>query len=335
MLINVIKKLMTLKICVLGTGKIAQKHLKILKSFSTVRLSLASRSGEKAQTLKNKFNLQQAYTSYEQAFASDEEIILITTPPNTHYSLCKKALEAGKHVIVEKPAFNSVAEFQEILQLAQEKGKKLWVAENQWYDPFHRKLIGFIQNHSAGFPYFLELVRVGKNNLKGWREDPQEMKWGALHEGGVHWVRRLRDLADCFEKQKGIESIVQMQAFAPCCNSKFEDSSILVFQQKSGLIAQLIHSWRVPNRALGFFNFSRLLCENYSIYFSGKCLGGLAFGKKFRVFLPCFRDLGGFKAMWKDFIEALSQNRKPQLNMKEVLEDLILVEKAYTQMKKP
>jgi len=324
---------MNLKICVLGSGKMSQKHLKILKSFPNVQLSVASRSSEKAQALKNKFKLHQAYASYEEAFAAHEDIILITTPPNTHYALCKKALEANKHVIVEKPAFNSLTEFQEMFELAQKKQKKLWVAENQSYDPFHQKLLKFIKTHPAGFPYFLELVRIGKNNLQGWRNNPQEMKLGALHEGGVHWIRRLRELGDCFESEKNIQNVKNSFAFAPKSNSPFEDSAILVFQQKSGLTSQLIHSWRVPNRFLGLFNFSRLFCENYSIYFSGKCLGGIAIAKgKIRFLLPCFNDLGGFKAMWKDFIGALSTNTDPQLKMNDVLEDFVLLEKAYAQI---
>lgn len=324
---------MNLKICVLGSGKIAQKHIKILKSFPLVQLSIASRSAENAASLQNKFKLDRAYFPYQNAFASDAEVVLIATPPNTHYSLCKTALEQGKNVIVEKPAFNSVAEFQEMLELAKKNKKKLWVAENQWYDPFHRKLIRFVQSRPAGFPYFLELLRVGKNKLQGWRNQPSEMKWGAMHEGGVHWIRRLRDFADCFEEEKNIHNVQKLYAFSPKTNSPIEDSMILTLSHTSGLTSQLIHSWRVPNRMMGLLNFSRLLCENYSLYFSGKSLGGLAFYKGgMRIFLPCFGDLGGFKAMWKDFIHALSQNTDPQLEVKHLLQDLILMEKAYSQV---
>lgn len=75
-------------------------------------------------------------------FASAEElltdtelhVIIIATPPNTHYSLAREALRRGKHVVVEKPFVPTSAEAHELAYLAKEKGCVLTVYQNRRWD---------------------------------------------------------------------------------------------------------------------------------------------------------------------------------------------------------
>ncbi len=65
---------------------------------------------------------------------SDAELVIITAPNDVHYSLAKKALENGKHVIVEKPFVTRVEEGKELIALAEEKGLVLSVFHNRRWD---------------------------------------------------------------------------------------------------------------------------------------------------------------------------------------------------------
>jgi scyllo-inositol 2-dehydrogenase (NADP+) len=62
------------------------------------------------------------------------ELVIVNTPSYTHFDFAKKALNAGKHVVVEKPFTATVQEAEELTTLAEQKGKKLSVFQNRRYD---------------------------------------------------------------------------------------------------------------------------------------------------------------------------------------------------------
>lgn len=75
------------------------------------------------------------FRTYEDMLADEAaELVIVNTPSYTHYDYAKKALAAGKHVIVEKPFTTTVKEAEDLLNLANEKGVKLSVFQNRRYD---------------------------------------------------------------------------------------------------------------------------------------------------------------------------------------------------------
>lgn len=62
------------------------------------------------------------------------ELVIVNTPNNTHYEYSKKALQAGKHVLVEKPFASTSAEAKDLFDLAREVGKKIMVYQNRRWD---------------------------------------------------------------------------------------------------------------------------------------------------------------------------------------------------------
>lgn len=78
------------------------------------------------------------------------ELVIVNTPNYTHYEYAKKALQAGKHVVVEKPFVVDVAEGEELLALAQRTGKVLSVYQNRRYDSDYRTLKKIVQQGWLG-----------------------------------------------------------------------------------------------------------------------------------------------------------------------------------------
>ncbi|KAI1454226.1 NAD(P)-binding protein [Annulohypoxylon moriforme] len=75
------------------------------------------------------------FTALEQFLADTVlDVVVITTPPQTHFSFAQKALQAGKHVLVEKPFVPSVAEADALVNLAREKGRLICVYQNRRWD---------------------------------------------------------------------------------------------------------------------------------------------------------------------------------------------------------
>src|SRR5204863_8653090 len=92
--------------------------------------------------------------------------------------------------------------------------RTVMVAENLHYAPFQRRLKGLLRQQGLGRPLILDLVRLGRARTAGWRADPAEMPLGALHEGGVHWIRRLLDLASVFEDGQ-VDHVVDVYGVTP------------------------------------------------------------------------------------------------------------------------
>ncbi len=75
------------------------------------------------------------YTSADSLFADGNiDIVIITTPPNTHFSLASAALKAGKHVLAEKPFVPTSAEASELMKIAKESDRFLCVYQNRRWD---------------------------------------------------------------------------------------------------------------------------------------------------------------------------------------------------------
>ena len=68
------------------------------------------------------------------------ELVVVNTPNYTHYEYAKKALEAGKHVIIEKPFTVTVSEGEKLIQLAKKQNKKLSVYQNRRYDSDYKTI---------------------------------------------------------------------------------------------------------------------------------------------------------------------------------------------------
>ena len=83
------------------------------------------------------------------------DCVVIATPVFTHFDLAKKALNAGKHVLLEKPMTDTVAHAEELIELAIRHGKTLMVDHTFLYTPSVRKIKALIEEGSIGkFKYF-------------------------------------------------------------------------------------------------------------------------------------------------------------------------------------
>lgn len=76
-----------------------------------------------------------SYRSIDEALADSQvDVVIITSIPETHYAMCKAALEAGKHVVVEKPFVPTASEADSLVQISYATGKKLAVYQNRRWD---------------------------------------------------------------------------------------------------------------------------------------------------------------------------------------------------------
>lgn len=118
---------------ILATGNIAAKFATTVNLMEDEQslAACASRTMERAKEFADRFGIAKAYDSYE-AMVQDAEVeaVYIATPNNMHYDNCRMCLEAGKHVLCEKPFTINRREAEELFSLAEEKG--LFIMEAFW-----------------------------------------------------------------------------------------------------------------------------------------------------------------------------------------------------------
>lgn len=121
-----------MRVGVVGTGMIVHEFLKMQKERSEIEVTaIVSRkeSLEKLETLSKTYEIPEVYINYEIFLQkSDCDVVYVGIVSSKHYEYVKKALEAGKHVINEKPFTSTLEEAQELVDLAKEKGLYLFEA---------------------------------------------------------------------------------------------------------------------------------------------------------------------------------------------------------------
>ncbi|MCA1337472.1 Gfo/Idh/MocA family protein [Pseudooceanicola marinus] len=116
---------------IMATGLIAERFVKDLTLAGLPVTAVGSRSGAKAQTFAQEHGIPSAHGSYEALVADPNvDIIYVATPHPFHLEGARLALEAGKHVMIEKPFAMNAAEAAEITALARARG--LFVLEAMW-----------------------------------------------------------------------------------------------------------------------------------------------------------------------------------------------------------
>lgn len=150
-----------LKVGVLGAGHLGKTHIKVaaasphleLIGFYDPNLKVAKAS----DLLKN----QKAFQNLEELIEA-VDIVDIVSPASTHFELAQKAIEAGKHVFIEKPMTATVAEAYEIIRLAEQKGVMGQVGHIERFNPAYLALQPFIEA-----PRFIETHRLAEFNPRG------------------------------------------------------------------------------------------------------------------------------------------------------------------------
>lgn len=133
----------------------------------------------------------QIYRSFEEMLADPEiELVVITTPNETHFPFSKQALENGKHVVVEKPFTNTTEEGRELVSLAARSKTILSVYQNRRYvsdfltmqDILDQKLLGEVHDFVAHYDRYRPEARPN-----AWREKPHRGS-GILFDLGPHII---------------------------------------------------------------------------------------------------------------------------------------------------
>ncbi len=155
---------------VVGCGHWGPNHIRIFSQISGVKVSMCSDLDEgRLQAVNASFPDIQTTKDYKKILGSPAiDAVCIATPTATHYHLVKEALQAGKHVLCEKPLSLQASECVELKSLADHQGKILAVGHIFLFNEGIRKLKEYVQSGELGNIYYAHSERT---NLGPFRYD--------------------------------------------------------------------------------------------------------------------------------------------------------------------
>ncbi|MFV0506312.1 MAG: Gfo/Idh/MocA family oxidoreductase [Bacteroidales bacterium] len=135
--------------------------------------------------------------TYDEILANPNiDLIVVNTPDDMHFSMCRDAIKAGKHVVVEKPFTQRLSQAEELITLAKREYKQIFVYQNRrWASDFltvkevlNSGVLGNLVEYEAHFDRYRPTVN------KSWKEKTTSPYSGALYNLGSHLIDQVVSL---------------------------------------------------------------------------------------------------------------------------------------------
>jgi predicted dehydrogenase len=197
-------------------------------------IAVCDHDAERLERLGRRFPGVCTYGAYEQVLADDAiDAVAIATPVSTHFPLGRAALEAGKHVFIEKPLAASARECVELMRLADASGLVLMPGHTFLYSPPVVAVRSLIESGELGHVYFVSTSRV---NL-GLHQRDVSVTWDlAPHDFSIlrYWLDETPSQVSALSRGFVIPSI--------------PDVAFIDLEFASGVIAHVELSWLAPSK---------------------------------------------------------------------------------------
>jgi predicted dehydrogenase len=148
----------TLKVALVGCGKTADMHVSGIKTIPRARIvAVCDQELLMAEQLAARYGIPHCYSDFEQLLATEKpDVVHIATPPSSHLSLALDALDAGCHLVVEKPLALDSCEAAQLIAHAERRARRLTITYTYYFDPAVRMLRQLVEKKVMGEAVHLE-----------------------------------------------------------------------------------------------------------------------------------------------------------------------------------
>ena len=325
-------------ISVIGLGYWGPNLVRNVNAFPGIKLhSICDLDGDRVNIIGANYTTAKTCKDYREILSDDEvDAVVIATPVHTHYELAKAALNAGKHVLVEKPMTDNVESAAELVRLANEKNLILMVDHVFVYSSPIRKVKEIFDSGELGDLFFIDSIRI---NLGLFQHDINVVWDLAPHDLSIvdHLIERLPKSISAFGGNHTGGSI--------------EDVAYLNMDFGDGLIANCHVNWLSPVKVrhllIGGSKKSILyndldLSEPVKVYDRGISVNvsdaerrhGLMIDyRSGDVVSPHFERCEALKVMVEHFAECIRDKKKPLTSGEEGLRVVRILDAAQRSIK--
>jgi len=218
------------RIGIIGPGKIAHRFLKGARMVSDCEVyAVGSRDRERAKSFAEEYDIP--YFGLYNDLVSDDNVdaVYIATPNKTHYDLVKLCLENGKHVLCEKPMFDTIEQLTEMYELAYSKNLILMEAMKALFLPLTERIRKLIDRKEIGDVQYMD----GKYSYNGgfdsdhWVYD--KASGGGLRDVGVYPIGYFNYLAN--------STVKDVKSMSRVSNTGADDFTHALVEYENGIIS--------------------------------------------------------------------------------------------------
>lgn len=189
---------------VIGAGFIGPAHIEALRRLGNVEVvALADADHGTAERKAAQLNVAKAYGDYRRVLADPSvQVVHVCTPNHLHFPMSRDALQAGKHVVCEKPLAMTAGEARELVKLAQETGLVNAIHHNLRYYPLAREARAMVEEGELG-----RIFAVHGSYLQDWLFYETDYNWRleqeysgesrAVADIGSHWLDLVEYITGC------------------------------------------------------------------------------------------------------------------------------------------
>ncbi|MGI9148408.1 MAG: Gfo/Idh/MocA family protein [Chloroflexota bacterium] len=223
------------RVAAVGCGYWGPNAIRNLDSIAGFQLCcVCDTNPERLQPISARYSTARSTTAVDSVFDDASiDAVYISTPVSTHYPLVKRALESGKHVLVEKPMATTVEHAEALTALATAKGLTLMVGHTFVFSPPVRKVKQLLDSGVIGSIYYVETTRV---NLGLFQKDVS-----VLWDLGPHDLSILH----YWLAERPVQVSARGRSFL---GKALEDVAFLTLEFPSGILAQVQLSWLAPSK---------------------------------------------------------------------------------------
>ena len=228
-------------IAIIGCGGIAHSHCQtVLGTDENISLYMYDIDSQRAEAMCRKYSGAGCFKTYETALASDKvDVVDICVPHDVHVPVTVAAAQAGKHVLLEKPIARTLAEADQILEVVEASGVRLFVAECWHFYPSAVKARELVDKGVIGAPFLVQVNSLQYHTPPGWRAVKEKMGGGVLIDRGIHFVNYLRLVGG---KIKTVFATFNHETIS---GMEGEDTATLLVKFQNGITGQLTVSWGI------------------------------------------------------------------------------------------
>jgi len=319
-----------LHIAFLGCGFITRVHSPHVRALGgEIVASYASRDRAKADAFCRQFGGRRSYGDYAAAIQDPAiDAVVIAVPPRFHLDLTLEALAAGKHVLVEKPAFPRLADYERAVAARDRARRVVIVGENDHYKPLAVCLRRLLREGVIGDLVFGAFTTIAYRlkTVDDWRNDEAMAGGDAFFEEGIHWLHLAGSLGPRIITAQGHRPALRPSETRGDQRAK---SMMVAFRYDSGAVGSLYYSREIPSLLRGL-RMSKLFGRKGVISFESNGAFVVVRGTGLpKVLLPGFRDIRGYQAMYRDFSCAIREGRAPEMSLERALDDQRLMDQIY------
>lgn len=198
-------------VAITGTGFMGPAHTEALRRLGIPVVGILGSSPEKSRRAADSLGLPKGYASFDELLAdADVQAVHITTPNKLHFATAKAALEAGKHVMCEKPLAMTAAESAELVRVAASSRAVAGVCYNIRFYPVNIEARTMVQRGDIG-----DVFTIHGGYIQDWLLYPTDYNWRVLaSEGGA--VRAIGDIGTHWMDL--VQSITGLEIEAVCAD---------------------------------------------------------------------------------------------------------------------